>query len=230
VIIDPHVAVIRVPEAAGPALYDGVMRRVAERSEQPQGVLMHFTTIWSESFIVGTVFRDSASMLDGFIGYSAPEAQNEMVATGRPTDMSRSEFQLERMYVEAAVEPHAFSYVPADGMVAFTSDAFLPSIETYREVSNQQGHFDTPAEGRVAHIAHHSPDGVRLMTFWRSRELGERWNEQHVYGRLSELEPGKVTEEKIDASWLDIVTFLVTVDNADPTRDFVRESAGPSRI
>jgi hypothetical protein len=227
-IIDPHVAVIRVAKDVGPDLYEGVMRRVAERHEQPRGVMLHYSATWLDSFFVGTVFRDSASMLEGFVGYSAPEAQNEMVATGRTSDMSRHEFQLERLLVEPSVEPLPFANVPADGIIAFTAEALLPSIETYREIARRPGYFDQPAEGRIAHIAHHSPVGVRLMTFWRSREAGERWNEEHLYGPLRELEPGKLTDDTIEASWLELNSFVVCVAKDDPTRNFVRDSAGPS--
>lgn len=227
-IVDPHVAVIRVSTDEGPALYESVMGRIAERSEQPRGVMLHYSTTWLGSFFVGTVFRDSASMHDGFVGYSAPEAENEMVATGLALDMSRHEFQLERLFVEPEVEPLPFSYVPADGVIAFTAEALLPSLETYREIARRPGYFDQPAEGRIAHIAHHSPVGVRLMTFWRSREAGERWNEEHLYGPLRELEPGKLTDDTIEASWLELNSFVVCVAKDDPTRNFVRDSSGPS--
>jgi hypothetical protein len=230
VIIDPHVAVIRVSEEHGPALYDGVMQRVADRREQPQGVLMHFTTRLNGAFIVATVFRDVATMTEGFVAFSAPEAQNEMVATGRALDLTRDEFRLERLFVEPGVEAHQFSLVPADGIVAFTAQAITPSIETYREISRTRGYFDGPAEGRIAHIAHDSGDGVRLMTFWRSRELGERWYERHLFEQLSQLEPGKVTDETVDASWLEINTFLVSAAADDPIRNFAREAVGPSDV
>lgn len=226
-ILDPHVAIIRVSQEHGPALYEGVMRRVAERREQPQGVMMHYTAFWRDAFIVATVFRDTASMLDGFVSYSAPEAQNEMVATGIAQDMSREEFRLERLFVEPDVEPQPFALVPPAGIVAFTGETILPSIETYRAIAGRPGFFDAPAEGRLAHIAHSSPSGVRSLTFWRSRELGDRWNAEHLYGPLNELEPDKLTDEIIESSWLEINSVLVTVPKDDPTRNFVRESAGP---
>lgn len=229
-IIDPHVALIRVSEDHGEALYRGVMRRVADRREQPQGVMLHYTTLWQDAFVVGTVFRDSAAMLDGFVAFSAPEAENEMVATGRAQDMTRDEFELERLFVEPDVEAQPFAYVPRAGVTAFIAESIMPSIETYREIGRQPGFFDAPAEGRLAHIAHNSPSGVRLMTFWKSRELGERWNEKHLYGPLAELEPGKVTPEALDASWIDIHSFLVAIDEDDPARNFVRDASGPSNF
>lgn len=221
-IVDPHVAVIRVSTEEGPTLYKSVMARIAQRSEQPQGVMLHYSTTWRDSFFVGTVFRDTASMRDGFVGYSAPEAENEMVATGLALDMSRQEFQLERLYVEQDVDSVPFSFVPAGDIIAFTTEALLPSIETYRELASRPGFFDEPAEGRIAHIAHHAPTGVRSMTFWRNRDAGERWNEANLYGPLSELEPGKLTEETIEASWLELNSFVVCAAKDDPIRDFVR--------
>jgi hypothetical protein len=230
VIIDPHVAVISVSKEHGPALYEGVMRRVAERREQPQGVLLHYTCHWGDAFIVGTVFRDIASMTEGFVGFSAPEAQNEMVETGLAQDMSRQEFRLERMFVEPGVEAQPFGFVEPAGVIAFTTEAIMPSIETYREIARQPGFFDKPADGRIAHIAHISPTGVRVMTFWRSRAQGERWNEEHLYGPLAELEPGKLTEESREAAWLEIDSFLVAAAADDPTRNFVRAATGPSTV
>ncbi|MGH2551885.1 MAG: hypothetical protein ACRDHN_21065, partial [Thermomicrobiales bacterium] len=194
------------------------------------GVLMHYTTVWHGSFIVGTVFRDTDSMVQGFLSYSAPESQNEMISSGVSLDLSRDEFRLERLFVEPEVESSPFSLVPAGGIIAFTGEQILPSIETYRQIASTSGYFDSAAEGRLAHLAHISPQGVRTMTFWRTRELGERWNEQHLYGPLNELEPGKLTDEAIEASWLDINSFVVTIDRNDPTRNFEREAAGPSNV
>lgn len=229
-IIDPHISMTRVSAAYGPTLYERVFRRVSERSDQPQGVMLNFSTIWHDEFVVGTVFRDTVSMHQSFVDFVVPEAENEMIESGVGTDISRDEFRLFRLFVEPDVESEPVSFALAEGIVAFTAEALQPNIETYRAIAKMPGFFDSPAEGRLAHIAHQTPTRMRVMTFWRSRELGERWNEQHLYGPFAKLEPGKVTEQNIEASWLKIHSFLVSIDRDDPMRNFVRESAGPAAV
>jgi len=222
-MIDPHIACIRVPRENGSAFYEGVMQRVAARSDQPQGVLLHFSADGPNGFLVGTVFRDSASMTEAFVQYSAPEAQNEMVATGNAVDMTREQYELERIFVEDEVEPEAFSLVPAEGITAFTSELVGPSLASYREISRRGDWYSRSVEGRIAHIAYSTPSGVNATTFWRSRADGERWYEQHLGATLDELEPGKMTPERREASWLTLHSFLVSIPKGDPVRHYTRE-------
>lgn len=229
-LIDPHIACIRVPRDNGLAFYEGVMRRVANRSAQPHGVTMHWTAAGPTEFQVNTVFRDNDAMLEGFLQFSAPEAQNEMLATGWAVDMTRETYELERVYVEQDVESNAFSLVLADGITACTSEFAAPKRETYNEIVERGGWFSESVPGRIAHVAYTTPSGLVATTFWRSRELGQRWYEEHLYEQVEELEPGSVTPEGLEASWLELHSFLVLVDQDDPQRHFVRTMSGPTSV
>jgi hypothetical protein len=229
VIIDPHIAIIRTPEG-GQALYDGVMRRVANRAEQPQGVLFHYSAVRGDRFIVGTVFRDNAAMLDGFIGFSAPEAQNEMVATGNAIDLTRDEYPLERMLVSPDVETHPFSLVPAGEIIACTSENAQMTIEHFRTLVRESGQLEAPVPGRLASIAYRVGDYAHAVDFWQTRDQGERWYDERVHPVYEKMRPGRITAETREASWMPLHTFLVAAAPEDSTRDFTRSADGPSQF
>jgi hypothetical protein len=226
-LVDPHIALIRTSKDHGAALYEGVMRRVAERSEQPRGVLLHFTTWREDNFVVGTVFSDNATMLDGFIGFSAPEAQNEMVSSGRALDLTRDEYRLERLLVGDEVEAHPFTYVPAGEIAACSSDAAEITVEVYRKLVQESGQLERAVPGRLATIAYTLGDRVIAVDFWETRERGQHWYEQNIYPTYERLRPGMLTEETIEKSWMDLHSFVVSAPQGDPLRNFVRDADGP---
>ena len=226
-LIDPHIALIRTSKEHGPALYEGVMARVAERSEQPRGVLMHFTTWRDDNFVVATVFRDSASMLEGFIGFSAPEAQNEMVSSGRALDLTRDEHRLERMLVADDVEAHPFTFVPAGKIAACSSDAAEISVDVFRKLVEASRQDAAAVPGRLATIAYRFGENVHAIDFWETRERGQKYYEENIYPTYERLRPGLITEETIEKSWMDLHSFVVCTPPGDPLRNFVRETDGP---
>ncbi|MBJ7355140.1 MAG: hypothetical protein JHC98_09960 [Thermoleophilaceae bacterium] len=229
-LIDPHIALIRTSKDHGASLYEGVLRRVAARSEQPQGVLMHFTTWRDDNFVVGTVFRDSAAMLEGFLGFSAPEAQNEMVSSGRALDMSRDEHRLEKLLVSDEVEARPFTFVPAGAIAACSSDAADISIDVFRKLVEESGQLEQAVPGRLATLAYRIGDKVHAIDFWKDRERGQAWYEENVYPTYERLRPGRITEETIAKSWLELHSFVVCMPPEDPLRRFTRSVDGPFRI
>lgn len=229
-LIDPHIALIRTSKEHGPPLYEGVMRRVAERSEQPRGVLMHFTTWRDDNFVIGTVFIDNATMFEGFVGFSAPEAQNEMVSSGRPLDLTRDEHRLERMLVADEVEARPLSYVPAGEIAACSSDASDISVDVFRKLVEESGQLEAAVPGRLATIAYRLGDNVHAVDFWENRERGQAWYEENVYPTYERLRPGLITEETIARSWMGLRSFVVCMPPGDPQRRFTRTTDGPFRL
>lgn len=228
-LIDPHIALIRTSRDHGASLYEGVMQRVAERSEQPRGVVMHFTTWRDDNFVVGTVFRDSASMLEGFIGFSAPEAQNEMVSSGRALDMSRDEHLLEKLLVSDEVEAKPFTFVPAGAIAACSSDAADISVDVFRKLVEESGQLEQAVPDRLATLAYRIGDNVHAIDFWKDRERGQAWYEENIYPTYERLRPGRITEETIAKSWLELHSFVVCIAPEDPLRRFTRSVDGPFR-
>lgn len=229
-IIDPHIALIRTSRDHGAALYEGVMRRVAGRSEKPHGILLHFTTWRDDNFVVGTAFSDSAAMLDGFVGFSAPEAQNEMVSSGRPLDITRDEHRLERLWVADDVPARHFSYQPAGEIAACSSDAAAISVDVFRKLVEESGQLEQPVPDRLASIAYRIGDMVHAIDFWKTRELGQAWYEANVYPTYERLRPGLITEETIAKSWLELHSFVVCAPPGDPQRHFTRLEDGPLQV
>lgn len=229
-IINPHIALIRTSKDQGAALYEGVMRRVAARAEQPHGILLHFTTWRDDAFVVGTVFSDSAAMLDGFVGYSAPESQNEMVSTGIALDISRDEHRLERLWVSDDVPARDFSCVPSDRIAACSSDAADIGIDVFRKLVEESGQLEEPVPGRLASVAYLRGTKVHAIDFWESRERGHEWYEGNVYPTYERLRPGLITEETIEKSWLELHSFVVCVPSGDPQRHFTRTEDGPLQV
>lgn len=229
VIIDPHIAIIRTSIDHAAPLYEGVMQRIAERSEQPRGVLLHFSTRRDDNFLVGTIFIDSATMLEGFLGFSAPEAQNEMVSSGRAADISRDEYPLERLLVADEVEARPFSFQPAGEIAACSSDAANITVDVYRSLVAESGQNEAPVPGRLATIAYRVGDAVHAVDFWESRARGQSYYEEHVYPIYEEMRPGLITEETIEKSWMDLHSFIVCAPADHPQRHFMRSADGPFR-
>lgn len=219
-IVNPHIALIRTSKERGEALYEGVMRRIGRRDQQPHGIVFHFS-LWSEeTFQVGTVFGDSASMLDAFVGYSAPEAQNEIASLGLSVDVSRDEHRLERLWVSGIVPARIFTSVPASGIAAWSSKAADMSVEDYRKQTAEIGRFDDPVPGCMASLAYRLGDTVRTIDFWESREHGED----------SYAANGQLTDEALAKGWLDLNTLVVCVPPNDPQRNFTRTEDGPVQV
>ncbi|MBJ7459842.1 MAG: hypothetical protein JHD02_11675 [Thermoleophilaceae bacterium] len=214
-IIDPHIAFISTATKLAPELYPAVMARIAARTEQPRGILMHFSTMHSDGFRVGTVFADSDSMLDGFLGFSAPEAQNEMVASGHAADITRDEHSLERLLVSEEVEARPFSFVPSGEIAACSSEPPGVGIEAFRKSVEEAGPVSESVPGRLASIAYREGDMVQEIEFWDSRERGQRWYEENAHS---------------NQSWLQLNSFVVCAAQDDPVRRFTRKTDGPVQL
>lgn len=229
-IIDPHIAVIRISADDGPALYDAVMQRIAGRADQPQGVLMHYSGVRGGEFLVGTVFRDQAAMFEGFVSFSALESQNVMIETGRAMDLTRDEYPLIRLYVEEGIESHPFSMVPAGGIAASTSDVLKMTPEDYRRLGEETGWFESPIPGRIAHLAYASGEHVTTVEFWESQSAGEQAYRARAHAAYERHHPGELTEQKRVSTWFGLHSFLVSAPAGDPVRGFLREVEGPTTI
>lgn len=229
-IIDPHIAVIRIPLAAGSAFYDGVLERISQRREQPQGILMHFSAARGDEFVVWTVFRDSAAMLEGFIAFSAMESQNEMVEQRLAFDMTRDTYQLIRMYVEDDVEARPFAFVPGGGVALCTSDLLTMAPDSYRELGRETGWFESSIPGRIAHLAYEVDGHVSTLEFWENREAGQAAYRARGHDAYERHHPGELTEDVLEASWLEPHTFVVSAERSAPERAFLREVSGPTTV
>lgn len=225
-LIDPHMTLMRTaPE--GQAIYAGVMRRIAERSEPPPRPLLHFTGLRGDEFLVGTVFLDPRAMNDMFTGYTAPESTSEMNATSVPVDIARFEYELDQLYIEDGVATSPFGFVPANGIAACTSEVVAPSPETYWQVVESGRWFEQPVPGRIAHIAYRSGEAMHAIGFWESREIGSAWYRENMHAAMESREPGRIDEAAIEASWIDLDTFHISDSIDPPMRHFVRKSTGP---
>lgn len=229
-IIDPHIAVIRIPASAGADFYDRVVERIAHRREQPQGVLLHFSAQRGGEFIVGTVFRDNASMLEGFLAFSSMESQNVMVERGAAFDLTRDTYPLERLFVEPGVATMPFGMSPAGSVVAKTSELDPLDLARYHQVTRELGWFDKHVPGRICHLAYSDQGRVRTIDFWESREIGQAVYEDQAYPAFDLLHPGERSAERGEASWMELHTFLVENNANDVARHFVRETSGPVAI
>lgn len=230
-IIDPHIAVIRISREAGADFYDAVMARVEERAEQPAGVLMQFSAEREDDFMIGTAFRDQETMAEAFLRFTSIESQNEMISRGVPVDITRDQFQLDRLYVEPDVELRPFGPSPVDGIAAMTSEVVEIDLAEYHALADEVGNFRQPVPGRLAHLAYSDPDGkVRLFEFWRAREIGQAWYDQNANDIFDRMHPGALTPEVQSSSWLDIHSFMVTPELGGLTRHFERQASGPSAV
>jgi hypothetical protein len=230
VIIDPHIAVIRIPREPGSEFYDAVLDRVSRRREQPQGILMHFAAERGDEFVIWTVFRDNAAMLEGFVAFSAMESQNEMVERGIAFDMARDTYPLLRMYVEQGVTAHRFANVPAGNIGLCTSDLLRMTPDSYRAMGRETGWFDTPIPGRIAHVAHELGGHVATLEFWETREAGEAAYRERAHAAYERHHPGELSDEVLKASWLTPHSFVVTAEPGDGVREFLRETSGPMKV
>lgn len=211
----------------GPAFYDAVLERIAERDEKPRGIELHFSGARGGEFIVGTLFRDRELANAGFINFVAPETARETAETGNAVDLTRDVYEIIHIHVSDAIEGETFRAAPADGLVASFSDNFQISTENYWELVGSEDWSDSVAAGRVAHLAYSDGENVHSINFWTSREAGEQWYRQRGISALEELQPGDWSEEKMAATWVDLHTFVVTAEPGSEMRDFRRRGRGP---
>ncbi len=181
-------------------------------------------------FLVGTVFLDPRAMSDMFTSYTAPESASEMNALGTPVDIARSEYELDHLFIEESARTAAFGFVPADGIAACTSEVIAPSPETYWQIVEAGRWFDHPVPGRIAHIAYRSGAAMHAIGFWESREIGHAWYRDHMFSAMEGLEPGKLDEQSLDASWIELDTFVIAEGIEEPMRHFARSADGPVPI
>lgn len=229
-IIDPHIAVIRIPRSPGSDFYDAVLRRISERREQPQGILMHFAAERDDEFVVWTVFRDNAAMLEGFLAFSAMESQNEMVDRGIAFDMARDTYPLIRMYVEQGVAAQPFAFVPAGDIGLCTSDLLTMTPDSYRAMGEETGWFASPIAGRIAHVAYELEGHVMTLEFWENQAAGEAAYRERAHAAYERHHPGELNDEVLKASWLKPHSFVVTAEPGDSVREFLREASGPMTV
>lgn len=225
-IIDPQIAVVRT--APSTDFYDRVVDRIAKRAEQPEGILMQFAAIHGDELVVGTAYRDAAAMRDAFLRFTSIEAQNEMIESGVSFDLTRDEYELERLFVEPGVRAQNFASQVTDGVVAITSELIALTPAEYRGVTSSLGWFDRSAPGRLAHVAYDHQGVMRSIDFWESREAAEAWLDDSMTEQFDKLHPGRRTEETSDASWLDVHAFVVSVEPDDAFRNFTRATSGPA--
>ncbi len=226
-IIDPHIAVIRT--APSTEFFDNVVQRVLARDEQPEGVLLQYSAIHRGELIVGTLFRDAEAMRDTFVRFTSIEAQNEMRETGESFDLTRDEYELERLLIAEDVPAEEFSATPSSKIAAITSELYKLTPDEYREVTSELGWFDRPAPGRIAHVAYNHKGSMRSIDFWESRAAGEAWLDSSVTAAFEEMYPGRRSDELREASWLDVHSLVVSIERDDPLRDFARTRSGPSQ-
>lgn len=211
----------------GREIYAGAMRRIAQRSEPPPTPPLHFTGMRGGEFLIGTVFLDPRAMSDMFTGYTVPESSSEMNAVGTPVDIARFEYELDQLYIEAGAPTAPFGFVDAGGIAACTSEVVAPSPETYWQIVENGHWFDTPVPGRIAHIAYRSGDAMHAIGFWESREIGHAWYLENMFEAMEGLEPGKLEQQALDASWIELDTFVISEDIEGPMRNFARKTKGP---
>jgi hypothetical protein len=230
--LDPQIAVIRTDER-GPAFYDTVLTRIAGRTEQPEGVLFHFSGMRGPQFLVGTAFSDRAFMQRGFMNYVAPETTGAIVDTGAAIDLERDEYELEHLHVPASVPPSPFQNVPAGGIVAHSSD-HMSTRDLYWATVNKGGLFLSETPGLVAHVAFNKGEYVAVFDFWESRAIGEAWYAEKIAAAGDEVTRKLLAGAPWNEGWIDLHSFLVAAPADDPLRDFRRpqgaQMAGRSEI
>ncbi len=209
--------------------FDNVVQRVLARDEQPEGVLMQYSAIHDGELIVGTLFRDAEAMRDTFVRFTSIEVQNQLRETGESFDITRDEYELERLLIARDVPVERFDATPSSKIAAITSELYNLTPEEYREVISELGWFDRPAPGRIAHVAYNHKGSMRSIDFWESREACEAWLDPSMTSRFDELLPGRRSDEMREASWLDVHSLVVSLEPGDPLRDFARTASGPSQ-
>lgn len=223
-ITDPHIALIRTePDVS---FYDRVTRRIAARNDPPRGILLHFSAVSDERLLVGTAFRDPASMVDTFVGYTALEAQNELLESGVSFDLTRDEHPLERLFIEDDVPSQPFGLIAAGEIAAFSSEFVKIDVAEYRALTQKIGSFDGPLEGRIAHVAFSQNEQIHAIDFWATRAAGQAWYDRHAELAAEHIEEAKLPEI-VTAGWIDLHSFFISAPQNDPIRKFYRTASGP---
>lgn len=228
-LIDPQLTLIRAAPQ-GREIYAGAMRRIAQRSEPPPMPPLHFSGLRAGEFLLGTVFIDPRAMSDMFTGYTVPESSKEMNAAGTPIDIARFEYEVDQLYIEASAPTAPFGLVDAGGIAACTLEVVAPSPESYWQVVENGHWFDEPIPGRIAHVAYRSGEAMHAIGFWESREIGHAWYLENMFDAMDGLEPGKLEQQALDASWLELDTFFIAENIEGPLRNFARKTEGPVSI
>lgn len=227
-IIDPHIAAIRVSAEAGEDFYTDVMRRVLLRSEQPTGLLMHFTESRPDEFVVWTAFRDIDAMTYAFTAFSSVEAQNEMVASGRTYDLKRSEYPIEQIFIDPDYELRPFQLTGIDGLAAIRTRTVTLDLDEYHSLLAATGRFERPVPGLVAHVSYSEEGRVHLIDFWTDRAAGDAWYGEHFAGITRQPTFAELTPQTLAAGWFEPPTFLATPALEELGRRYIRHAPGPS--
>ncbi|MFT4049844.1 MAG: hypothetical protein QM648_08400 [Solirubrobacterales bacterium] len=219
-IIDPQLAVLR--SQAPLDFYDRVTARINRRPVPPRGIALHLAGSFGGELRVISVYRDRASMSESFAAYTAPESSNEMIESGETYDITRDEFELQRLEIPDSVPRSSLMFNKSDPIVAISSELIAYTPEEYREFTASAGWYDAEVAGRLGHLAYETGGQSHAFDIWASREQADEWYRSIGLAQFDDHFPGRRTDEIYEASWIDVRGFAVLAEIDDPIRHFNR--------
>ncbi|MGH2906541.1 MAG: hypothetical protein ACRDKI_07195 [Solirubrobacterales bacterium] len=148
------------------------MQGIAERPENPGGVMFHFSGAFEDEFFSVTAYRDGQSSAQMFADYTGPEVESAIRTSGERADINRLEFPITRYAVRDDEDLQGYSRKEPGEMVAVYATAATFSRERYLKITGEAGFPDDWPEGLVIHVA---------------GEFGNRWGIFDVWHADSDL-------------------------------------------
>jgi hypothetical protein len=222
---DPSLSLIHLaPEAR--ELFMLAVPRAAARREAPPTPVLQYAGMLGGRFEIGTVFEDRAQMADMYMSYTLPEGERAMIEQKMPTDLTREELEVEHIFIEDRADAVAYGLHPAGSIAGYTSIELDPKPADYWQLVDSMGWFEQSVEGRIAHFAYLHDGSVRVVDFWRTREIGEQWLHANVIPEFDRLYPGKFSEQRLASGWIKLDHFMVGAAHGARSRRFTRREPG----
>lgn len=225
-IVDPQIAIVR--SSAPMEFFDRIAARIDARGEPHRGVLLQCTVNTSEGVLAVTVYRDKDSQLENFKSFFVAEAQNEMIESGETYDITRQEFELQRLFIDPDIKGDRLAIRAETAVVAGTTELTEFSPDDYRELIDGARWLDQPVPGRIAHLAWAQGEQLFATDFWETREDGELWYKSLRLAELGSQFPKMSRAAPPRSWWRELHSFTVVAEQGAVLRDFTRLAGGPS--
>jgi hypothetical protein len=224
---DPRLTIIRSKEV-GTDFYDGVVKRIVSRPQQPNGLLFHFSGTFEDELFVVSVYRDLESATDTFADYTAPEIANEIRASGMARDVARHEFPVESLAIGDVDEFSGFRFTePGEFRALLFLDESLHR-DTYLNTTGTANFPDDWPSGLLFHVAGLVGDRWGIFDVWRGNIDPAPFYRDRIEAAIRARVPSVSPTVGERRHWIELHSLSVDLTEIGDNRRFLREPSQPS--